>query len=403
MPPLSPDRRQFLKSTAAASIATAGPALAAPLAATPLAQRPDYTGPNVVFVRFGGGARRRESIAPDGRTYSPFVRDVLAPQGVLFPDMQIATDAKATSHGEGTLNLLTGVYDEYADVEGRLFGARFEARKPTLFEYLRRSFNVPEHQTLIVNGEDRTQEEFYTFSNHHNFGVTYRSEVLSLFRFKSYLLRKQIEELSASNRRIKHPELAEKQKQLAEMDALDYRIEAEARRRCAEIDRFWAAWRQRYGDSGLTCPRGDRLLTELAVWAVRRLRPKLMMINYNDCDYVHWGNLSHYTSGIAIMDRGIRRLWETINADQAYRDNTVMVIVPDCGRDDSRLAAVPCQHHFNTRAAREIFALVVGAGIDRGRVVDRPVEQNQVAATVAQIMGTRATHADGPVLEEAFA
>ena len=42
---------------------------------------------------------------------------------------------------------------------------------PTIFEYLRRHYDVPEHQALIVNGEDRINEEFYTFSNHHLFGV----------------------------------------------------------------------------------------------------------------------------------------------------------------------------------------------------------------------------------------
>ena len=72
-----------------------------------------YEGPNVILVRFGGGVRRKETVASD-ETYAPFLKKVLAPRGVLFPKMEIASQpGLKTSHGEGTLNLLTGIYDRY--------------------------------------------------------------------------------------------------------------------------------------------------------------------------------------------------------------------------------------------------------------------------------------------------
>lgn len=383
-------RRRFLQTSAALAGGAALPATAL------AAGNREYAGPNVVLIRFGGGARRRESIAP-GDTYSPFVRDVLAHRGTLFNQVLIG-DAAETGHGQGTLNLLTGKYDRYKDVDQQILGERFEAKVPTLFEYLRRAFEVPEHQTLIVNGEDRTQEEFYTFSNHHLFGVNYRSNVLSLYRFKSYLLRRQIAEHAGD---WSESTLALKRAELAQMESLDYR---QAPGNQAEpIQQFWSRWRQHYGESGLVNPRGDRLLTELACRAIAELRPRLMMINYNDCDYVHWGNLAHYTRALSIMDSGIRRVVRTIENDEAYRNNTLIVVAPDCGRDDSPFAAVPCQHHFNSRSSREVFALFVGPGIDRGRVVDRAAEQVQVAPTIAAAMGFAAPFAEGGVLEEAFA
>ena len=99
----------------------------------------------------------------------------------------------------------------------------------------------------------------------------------------------------------------------------------------------------------------------------------------------------------------MRRLVETTQLLDAYRDNTVFVIVPDCGRDANRGAAVPFQHHFNTKAAHEIFALAFGPGIDSGRVVDRPVDQTNVTRTVAGIMGFDAAMAESDALEEIFA
>ena len=145
--------------------------------------RPAYTGPNVIIIRFGGGVRRRETIDPQ-HTYSPFLCKELTQRGTLFKNMSIDRFRNInTSHGEGTLHILTGKYDNFRDVNDTFLGERFEAKVPTVFEYLRKSYAVAEHETLIINGEDRTSEEFYSFSNHHLFGANFKSETLSLYRY----------------------------------------------------------------------------------------------------------------------------------------------------------------------------------------------------------------------------
>ncbi|CAN5445975.1 hypothetical protein BH23VER1_BH23VER1_34770 [soil metagenome] len=357
---------------------------------------PDYSGPNVIIIRFGGGVRRRETIDAE-HTYAPFLIKELAARGTLYPNMVIdQIEDINTSHGEGTLYILTGKYEKYQDVAGKFLAARFESKVPTLFEYLRKTYAVPEHQTLIVNGEDRTDEEFYSFSNHHLFGANFRSETLSLYRYKIFLLRRQIAEARWAGK-----ELAAKMAELTKMESLDYR--SQGGRQHPEVEAFWEKWRAFYGESGLVNPRGDRLLTELAQWSLKHLRPKLMMVNYNDPDYVHWGNMSFYTRGISAIDQGLRELVASVESDPEYRENTVFVIVPDCGRDTNPLAPVPCQHHFNSRSSREIWALLVGSGVAKGRVVDRQVDQTSIAKTVGQIMGAPAEFAEGPVLEEVFA
>ena len=384
------DRRSFLKGALVGAGALCLPDLA-------VGRSPAYAGPNVILVRFGGGVRRRETIDPD-HTWAPFLRHELVPRGTLFADMQIASDPGIeTSHGQGTLNILIGRYAAYKDVDDRFLGDRFEAEHPTLFEYLRKAKDVAPHEALLVNGEDRTDEEFYSFSNHHVFGVNYRCNVLSLYRFKCYLLRQKLRDGT-----FRDDELEKKQKELAQLEALDYR-NTNTDGQGAAIEAFWERWRAHYGESGLVNPRGDRLLTELAIRAMAQLRPRLMMINYSDPDYVHWGNPSHYTRAIAIIDEGLRRLWDRAAADPFYAGNTVFVIAPDCGRDDNRYMAVPFQHHFNSKSSRQIFAVVVGPGIARGQVVDRRVEQIALAATVGQIMGVPTAYADAPVLADAFA
>jgi len=408
------NRRTFIQRVGIGAAATSLGNLAAPgmadVAATSVARKP-YNGPNVIVVRFGGGVRRRETIDVD-HTYSPFMTKVLAKRATLYTGMEIdqftqTTDAQEkqvdTSHGQGTLHILCGKYDSFINRSRGLIGEDFEPTVPTLFEYLRQTYDVPEHQTLIINNENRAQEEFFTASNHHKFGIDYRAGMLSLFRYKRWLFEKQVEEGTLVGQALK-----DKQRELAELKKVDT-IRGQTLHQGPEITAFWQRWRRHYGDSGLVNPRGDRLLTELAIRAIRELRPKLMMINYTDPDYVHWGNLTHYTRGIAIIDKGIEQLVNTVENDDAYRDNTVFVIVPDCGRDNNRLMAVPCQHHFNSPEARRIFAMIYGTGHSGGRqfrggvVVDKRVEQIQIASTIGKVMGFQTKFAEHAALEEAFA
>jgi hypothetical protein len=393
------NRRDFLQKTSALSAAGLSlsfgyqnqapqePEVQPELA--PLVQVPYPTNrPNVILIRFGGGVRRRETIDDPERTYCPFIYHELYKKqgGVLFPKMEIESLKDiVTSHGQGTLYILTGKYDRYEDITGRPLSDRFEAKVPTLFEYFRRKYAVPTHQALIVNGEDRINEEFYTFSNHHVYGIRYRSSVLSLYRFKTFLLREDI-----ANGRYQGTELEQKQRELRDMEVRDYRLEDRERVATPELDAFWRKWREYYGRTGFVNPRGDRLLTTLSLWAMRELKPKFMMINYQDPDYVHWGPRQFYHRAISVIDEGVREIHSAVQADEYYRDNTVFVIVPDCGRDSNRAMPVPYQHHFNTRSAHEIFALIAGPRRftpHERTPIDRTQQQIYVAKTIGEIMG----------------
>ena len=352
-----------------------------------------YSGPNVIIVRFGGGVRRTETIMGKA-SYAPYMLNVLAKRGTLIPNMSIAQlDDVDTSHAEGTLNILTGRYRGYSKVGTQGLAPLLEPNAPTLFEYVRKAYNIPAHQALLVNGEDRPQEEYLTYGGHAHYGVSYRSEVIGLFRYKIHKFRRILEEKSASE-----DVLADADKQLKELLGQDYRGTAGSNSKV--LDGFWDRWREQYGDTGLKNPRGDRPLTELAVKALRELKPRLMMINYQDPDYVHWGNASHYTRAIGIIDQGLKRLVDTVDLDPAYRDRTVFAIVPDCGRDANGLMSVPFQHHFNTRSSHEIFGLFFGPGIARGKLLDKEVDQSSIAATIGAIMGFKAEGAEGRALSE---
>lgn len=383
------DRREFAQGLVAASAAlTIGPRNAF--------ARPAYAGPNVIIVRFGGGVRRRETIEP-ATTYAPYLLKALAPKGVLVPDLSIANlEGVETSHEEGTLNILTGRYKSYRNFGEAGLIPHLEATEPTLLEVFRKTYDIAPHEALFINGEDRPQEEFFAYGAHPSFGVAFRSEVLSLYRFKRHKFQRILEEGKGSQ-----ADLQSAREALRELEASDWRGAGVTDD--PAIARFWDNWRERYGDSGFVNPRGDRLLTELAVTAMAELSPKLMMVCYQDPDYVHWGNASHYTRAIAIIDEGLKRLMAAAETLPQYRGRTTVAIVPDCGRDANPLMDVPFQHHFNTRSAHEIFALLVGAGVPAGRVVDRGRDQAAIAPTLAALMGLKIPNAEGEPILEALA
>ncbi len=383
------DRRHFNTGLAASFGAVAlnsslgGPARAA------------YRGPNVVIVRFGGGVRRSETIDPQ-RTYAPYLLNSLAPRGVLVPDMQIADiEGMDTSHAEGTINILTGRYAAWRDATQELLLNKIEPTSPTLFEYLRKAYDIAPHEALLINGEDRPQEEFFSFARHNKFGGDFRAEVLSLYRYKRWLYGKLLEENGSDE--VLAGQLRDSIRKIEK-----HELPGRSPRANVRLDAFWQQWREDYRDDGFVNPRGDRLLTELAVRAMRKLRPRLMMINYQDPDYVHWGNASHYTRAIAIIDQGLQRLVNEADRLDQYANNTVFVVVPDCGRDSSPLKELPFQHHFNTRSAREIWTLVLGPGIDSGRVLDHTVDQTQIAATIGAVMGFKAGYSEAGAIDAVF-
>jgi hypothetical protein len=368
--------------------------------------------PNVIIVRFGGGVRRLETILDPERTWCPFIyHELYKKNGILFPSVEIdSSPGIVTSHGEGTLYILTGRYAHYADIEHRFLSDRFIPIVPTVFEYFRRQYAVPIQQTLIINGEDRINEDFYTFSECRPFGIQYRSLTLSLFRYKQFLLRDALEQDDRSGRTmLTASERRDKEHQLHALNARDYRRDAQGNPLVTrELDDFWRDWRSYYGTSGLINPRKDRLLTALTLRALARLKPRMVMINYQDPDYVHWGNRSFYTRAISIIDEGVREIYSAVQSDPFYRDNTVFLVVPDCGRDSNRCMSVPFQHHFNTRSSHEIFVVASGPGIVRGgaRVERaRPHQQISVAGTIGKIMGFPTPRVDGGawVLQEMFA
>ncbi|MCB1681870.1 MAG: hypothetical protein H6858_06205 [Rhodospirillales bacterium] len=389
-------RRLFMQMTASATVFLGGQMFLPRSAFAADISGKKYKGPNVILIRFGGGVRRRETINPVN-SFSPFMLNRLIPNGTLYSNMSIAElPHNDTDHAQGTVNIMTGRYFGYTTHDEKVSGNFLRPSVPSIFEYLRANYALEAHEALIINGEDRAQDDGFHMHLHEEYGAETRPELLSPTRFDAYMLQLKLEQdsLSADIRSELEKKLSDVRKKSPQFLKPDEYSQ--------EIQTFWRKWRAYYGDDNLKHPRGDRQTTEMALWALRYLRPKLMMVNYQDPDFVHFGVKSHYTRGISIIDQGIQTLVTAVEADPFYRENTVFVIVPDCGRDNNPLMDVPFQHHFNSHSSHEIFALLYGTGIAKNKTIGRETDQTAIASTIAALMGFRATESEGDILKEAL-
>ncbi len=133
--------------------------------------------------------------------------------------------------------------------------------------------------------------------------------------------------------------------------------------------------------------------------------PRLTLANLKEVDRKgHYGDPGQYEESIAALDDPLVELWDLVEGleDSSMPQNTVFVITSDHGRH--RLASdEPWRNHGDDEAAdREVPLILVGPGVAAGQVVDAPYGLDDVAPTIAALMGIELPWARGLVIEEAL-
>ncbi|UCG50889.1 MAG: sulfatase-like hydrolase/transferase [Candidatus Latescibacterota bacterium] len=102
-----------------------------------------YDGPYVIIVVIDG-LRYTESFGDPTRAHIPYLSNVLAPQGTLFEDFR---NEGRTQTVPGHAALLTGTWQSIAN------DGTERPDQPTLFEYFRKSYSVPQDEARIISGK----------------------------------------------------------------------------------------------------------------------------------------------------------------------------------------------------------------------------------------------------------
>ena len=137
----------------------------------------------------------------------------------------------------------------------------------------------------------------------------------------------------------------------------------------------YQAWRQGAGTTS-----HDAFLADCAIACMKRFSPQVMSVDFGEIDCAHYGSWSRYVDAIRRTDALTWRLWQAVESLSNYRGRTLMLILPDHGRELERPGGSGFVHHsdFYTGAGgrRGLPPGVdggAGAGVRRGLRSDRAV------------------------------
>jgi hypothetical protein len=150
---------------------------------------------------------------------------------------------------------------------------------------------------------------------------------------------------------------------------------------------------------------------------LKTFEPELLVVNITDVDTCHQ-NFSQYCNNLRKADYAVAHLWQTIQGTPGLADDTVMILVPEHGRNLQSNTVLDIYgragiDHTGDATSREIFSLIVGPDhvINQNQVVGTPAnpigESIDIVPTIAHLLGfdinIPAGYLPGRVLNEAIA
>ncbi len=138
--------------------------------------------------------------------------------------------------------------------------------------------------------------------------------------------------------------------------------------------------------------RLDVFTHHYAMEYLKRVAPRVTYIAYGETDdFAHDGDFEAYVRAAHRTDAFLRDLWEWIQAEPGYAQNTTLIITTDHGRGSGEGWI---GHGTGPRWAGSEFTWMAAMGPNiaaLGEVADRDFELRQIASTVAHAVGTNFT------------
>ncbi|UCF17191.1 MAG: hypothetical protein JSW59_06975, partial [Phycisphaerales bacterium] len=158
------------------------------------------------------------------------------------------------------------------------------------------------------------------------------------------------------------------------------------------LDSEFAKWKT---GSGTTSH--DAFLADRAIACMQRFAPDVMAVDFGEIDCAHYGSWSRYVDAIRRTDELTWRLWRATERIEQYRGQTLLLILPDHGRELDRPGHWGFIHHSNfytnedaDEGCRRVWMLALGPGVKAGRQIERAIPITAAAATGLEFLGIEA-------------
>jgi hypothetical protein len=351
----------------------------------------------LIVVQFGGGTRCSESIDDPEYRWIPRLGKEMIPRGTLFTNMRVE---KRVVHPNSTGSIVTGHW-EWDDLEWSNPVAH-----PTLFETYRRHRSLPDTQAWgfvyasILARTGYSAAEGYGPAHGANIvepPTIPRSTAVEMDRIMAHAGMKGSKEAEL--------EAARKCARLARSTSTISRDNVRSETAKKFLDQQYTAWKSSTGTTS-----HDAFLTDMAVSCMRSFAPGVIMVAYGEIDCAHYGSWSRYVDAIERTDALTWRLWQQVQKLDAYRDKTLMLVLPDHGRELESSGGAGFIHHsdfYTNKGAdegcRRVWMLALGPGVRAGRRIKKPVPITAAGPTGLDYLGLGASSgAESSVLGQLF-
>jgi hypothetical protein len=343
-----------------------------------------------LIVVVPGGVRRQETFSESGKKNIPHLYQDMLPSAVFYSSVR---NDGVTSHFNSISSIVTGNWQRVDD-----WGLQPPAT-PTLFEYARKQLGLDPGEVWMISSNKVVTEQIGA-SSVTAYGPGYRANVV----FPKQLLVAAVEEAIGKGRQQNMVDRAKVQEEIeavlrsSNYEGLGWNITGERQRgeTLAPVENAI----QQFVHSNAPAT-GDQLTYFVTLEIMRKYAPSILFVNFSDVEAAHFGSYSMHLAGIRNTDRLIYELWQETQSNDEFRGNTLMVILPEFGRDpDGSNTNGFLNHRSNDDTCRRVWMMCVGQPLSRPQVIDRPVRQVDLCPSLAAWMGCRATESAGGALAE---
>lgn len=342
-------------------------------------------GRKLLVVQFGGGTRYSESVGDPRHRYIPRLWNDLVPRGTLFSNLRV--EGKVV-HPNSTASMMTGHWEwEHLDWTQPL-------AHPSLFEIYR-------HAT----GADDLEAWVFAYASilakvSESSAAGYGPDVAANVVMPPTIPRATAEEMDRLIRQAASVPSAAASEDAAQRCAALARSTSRIslnglRSRAARdfVEQQFAQWQTETGSTS-----HDAFLTRCAIAAMRTHAPDVIAVCFGEIDCAHYGSWSRYVEAIARTDALTGQLWDAVQSLEAYRDQTLLLVLPDHGRELDATGGLGFVHHSDfyqdtdaDEGCRRVWMVAVGPGVPRGRIMEDPTPITTVAATGLEFLGLTAS------------
>ena len=329
-----------------------------------------------------GGIRRQESFSNQGIVYVPRLFNDLLPQALFYP---WTVNNGVTSHFNTIASILTGVWQHVDDWGGQM------PANPGLFEYLRSQRHPGPGGDWVVTSNKQLTANISKETN----------VVLS----KQLLIEAVERILLAESRRISldRQQLLDEMRSVLETDyeRIGWGASSPSEFQDAAVrDTFLTALTNFIQGPGAPVT-GDELTFLIGREVLQRIAPTMLMMNFSDVEVAHAGSYALHLAGVRRADSLCQRMWAFIESNPLLRGRTALVIMNEFGRDpDGSRTNGFFNHRTNTECCRMAWSMVLGPVVARPQVIDRVVEQIDMAPSIGSWLGVTCDQARGAQLPE---